>query len=50
VKKEFALVPMFNAQPEFVGLLRDLAVEAMARKGDIVRLGTGMLKKLDLAP
>jgi len=48
VQKDFALVPMFNSDPRFVELLRDLSVEALEGLGDIIPLGVGELKKLDL--
>lgn len=50
VHKEFALVPMVNTNSDFIELLRDLALEALDGRGDLVRLGVGELRALDLKP
>ncbi len=50
VRKDFALVPMFNSDPRFVELLSELAAEAMEGQGDLIPLGVGELKKIDLQP
>lgn len=48
--KQYALVPMFNANEEFVEVLRDISIDALNGKGDLLKLGTDELKCLDLSP